>query len=90
MSNQSVVIVHPHETESLTAAIARALDAPVFDARQIATLNELLSRDPYLADQINATHATLTRIIESLVAHLDAERTARQVLTERIEALERT
>jgi hypothetical protein len=127
MSNQSVVIVHPHETESLATAIARALDAPVFDARQIATLNELLSRDPYLAEQlatlqttwaitpppapsplarlrrwlawrlcgpelaqINATHATLTRIIESLVAHLDAERTARQVLGERIEALERS
>ncbi len=42
---------------------------------------------PELA-QINNTHAALTRIIESLVAHLDAERTARRELTERVAALE--
>ncbi len=42
---------------------------------------------PELA-QINTTHAVLTRIIESLIAHLDAERAARQALTERVAALE--
>ncbi|WP_298816955.1 hypothetical protein [uncultured Chloroflexus sp.] len=43
--------------------------------------------EPELA-QINATHATLTRIVESLIAHLDAERTARQKLAEQVAALE--
>ncbi|MCX7859841.1 MAG: hypothetical protein N2385_07110 [Chloroflexus sp.] len=43
---------------------------------------------PELA-QINATHATLTRLVESLIAHLDAERAARQALAERLAALEK-
>jgi hypothetical protein len=42
---------------------------------------------PELA-QINATHATLTRIVESLIAHLDTERALRQALSERLAALE--
>lgn len=126
MSISRPVIVHPQDDEPFDVAIARALQQSAHNQHQITLLNELLSRDAYLAEQlgilqatwaltpppatsllarlrrwlawrlcgpefthINATHATLTCIIESLIAHLDAERDARQKLAERLAALER-
>lgn len=119
------IMVNPRDDEPLAAAIARALSGPAIDHHQFAMLSELLTRDAYMAGQvnilhatwaitpppaatllarlrrrlawwllgpelaqINETHATLTRIVESLIAHLDAERAARQALAERLAALE--
>ncbi|WP_322487302.1 hypothetical protein [Chloroflexus sp.] len=124
MTSHSPIIVNPRDDEPLAAAVARGLSNPVVDHSQLAVLSELLARDAYLAEQVNAlralwamtpladsppvrlhrrlawglagpelariyeTLATLTRIVESLIAHLDTERAARQALAERLAALE--
>lgn len=124
MTSHGPIIVNPRDDEPLATAVARALSNPAVDYSQFVALSEFLTRDAYLAEQVNAlrslwaltssdnsllaslhrrlawglvgpelariyeTLATLTRIVESLIAHLDTERVARQALAERLAALE--